>query len=84
MLGLEYRPTFWVNIYNRLRYLEFGETEAPTRTPDVQRMLSKASKIDSEFLESLQESEDELERPRQASGFPYLADLKNAFQNSIE
>ena len=84
MLGLEYRPTFWVNIYNRLRYLEFGDAEAPTGTPGVQRMLSKASKIDSELLESLQESEDELERPRQVSGFPDLADLKNVFHNSIE
>ena len=84
MLGLEYRPTFWVNIYNRLRYLEFGDAEAPTGTPGVQRMLSKASKIDSELLESLQESDDELERPRQVSGFPDLADLKNVFQNSIE
>ena len=51
MLGLEYRPTFWVNIYNRLRYLEFSEL----RTPDVKRMLSK---VESEFLETL-ESEDE-------------------------
>ena len=28
MLGFEFRPTFWVNIYNRVRLLEFpGSTD---------------------------------------------------------
>ena len=27
MLGLEYRPTFWINVFNRLRYLNFSEPE---------------------------------------------------------
>ena len=25
LLGLEYRPTFWVNIYNRVRLLDFND-----------------------------------------------------------
>lgn len=27
MIGLEYRPTFWINIYNRVRLLEFDESK---------------------------------------------------------
>ena len=27
MLGLEYRPTFWLNLYNRIRLLDFSELE---------------------------------------------------------
>lgn len=27
LLGLEYRPTFWINIYNRLRNLDFSEED---------------------------------------------------------
>ena len=34
MLGLEYRPTFWINIYNRLRYLDFEESKK-TLTPEL-------------------------------------------------
>jgi len=25
LLGLEYRPAFWINIYNRLRLLDFSD-----------------------------------------------------------
>ena len=25
MIGLEYRPTFWINVYNRIRLLDFGK-----------------------------------------------------------
>ena len=27
MIGLEYRPTFWINIYNRVRLLDFKGVE---------------------------------------------------------
>ena len=34
MMGLEFRPTFWINIYNRVRLLDF---------PEAQGKLSKGS-----------------------------------------
>jgi hypothetical protein len=32
VLGLEYRPTFWINIYNRVRLLDFSENTTNTNT----------------------------------------------------
>ena len=30
MIGLEYRPTFWINIYNRVRLLDFTTCKTTT------------------------------------------------------
>lgn len=53
LFGLEYRPTFWINIYNRVRLLEFVEVQdanvEKTSELAIIRNLSK-SKIDSEFI----------------------------------
>ena len=38
MLGLEFRPTFWINIYNRLRRLDFRETEPFKRNDNINQL----------------------------------------------
>jgi hypothetical protein len=57
MLGLEYRPTFWINLFNRLRYLEFEENgAAPNDVQDLQvSKLKRQPSSMSEWLESLKD-----------------------------
>ena len=73
LLGLEYRPPFWVNLFNRLRYLEFNNEQDPYHGfPTPRGVISKVSKVDSEMLESIQDSEEEQPPASRIAGFDIL------------
>ena len=61
LLGLEYRPTFWINIYNRIRYLDFdvSSTNSTTKFDFGFKFKepNRKTSILSEWLESIQDNE---------------------------
>jgi hypothetical protein len=72
MLGLEYRPTFWINIYNRLRHLDFSDLpefkEARSqgitrnlslREKDLEEPRRVISRVKSDLMENLMGDSDE-------------------------
>ena len=82
LLGLEYRPPFWVNLFNRLKYLEFSdEQDQNFGLPAPRSVISKVSKVDSEMLESIQDSDEEQPQTSRMAGFDIL---KASVQNSLE
>ena len=45
LLGLQYRPTFFINIYNRLRSLDFSDETRSTSSRLNQRIKGKATGV---------------------------------------
>jgi hypothetical protein len=53
MIGLEYRPTFYINIYNRIRNLSYDPEELPLSEKYLQRFTRQLSIINSEMLDTV-------------------------------
>ena len=59
MLGMEYRPTFWINIYNRLRHLDFSDLPECAHYIADQRLIKRKVSLDSKLIETINDESEE-------------------------